>query len=77
MNEIMMSMLNQYWYGKIDYGKICNHINESNKKLNEESTKKSLIEKNSNRLLQLKFEENDSIKSKCLKFIAKKILPSL
>ena len=77
IKEIMMSMLNWYWYGKIDYGEICNHINESNKTLTEESTEKSLTEKNSKRLLELKFEENHSIKSKSLKFISKKILPSL
>ena len=51
-----------------------NHINESNKKLTEESTKKSLANEISRRLLQLEFEENHSVKSKCLKFIIKKYI---
>ena len=38
------------------------HINESNKKLTEESTKKSLIDKISRRLLELEFKSNHSIK---------------
>ena len=63
-----------------EYAK-CNevnsHTNESNKKLTEESTKKSLTDKISRRLLQLEFKSNHSIKSKCLKRIVKKILPSL
>ena len=37
--------------------------------------KESLIDKISKRLLELKFEKNHSIKSKCLKWIVKKILP--
>ena len=44
-----------------EFGKICNHINESNKKLTEESTKKYLIDKVSRRLLELVFEKNNSI----------------
>ena len=39
------------------------------------STKKSLIDDLSKRLLELKFKSNHSIKSKCLKWIVKKILP--
>ena len=62
-------------YGK--FGEINNHISESNKKSTKKSTKKSLIDDLSKRLLELKFEENQSIKSKCLKFIVKKVLPSL
>ena len=57
----------------VKFGDIKNHISESNKK----STKKSLIDDLSKRLLELEFEENQSIKSKCLKFIVKKVLPSL
>ena len=65
----------------VEIGKIYNHIIESTKKISKESTeesiKKSLIEKISKRLVELKFESNHSIKSKCLKFIVKKILLSL
>ena len=50
------------------FGETNNHISESNKNL----TKKFLIDKISKRLLVLEFEESDSIKSKCLKFIVKK-----
>ena len=39
------------------------------------STKKSLIDDLSKRLLELEFKSNHSIKSKCLKWIVKKILP--
>ena len=41
----------------------------------KKSTKKSLIDDLSKRLLELKFEKHNSIKSKCLKWIVKKILP--
>ena len=38
----------------------------------KQSTKKSLIEDLSKRLLELEFKSNHSVKSKCLKWIAKK-----
>ena len=41
----------------------------------KKSTKKSLIDDLSKRLLELEFKSNHSIKSKCLKWIVKKILP--
>ena len=41
-----------------------------------ESTKKSLIDDLSKRLLKLEFKSNHSIKSKCLKWIVKNILPN-
>ena len=41
------------------------------------SSKKSLIDKISKRLLELEFFKNHSIKSKCLKWIVEKILPTL
>ena len=47
------------------------------KKLIEELTKKSLIDNLSRKLLELEFEESHSIKSKCLKYIVKEILPTL
>ena len=59
----------------IEIGKIYNHIKESNKKLTEELTKKSLIENFSMRLLELEFEQNYSIKSNYLKSVVKEILP--
>ena len=51
------------------------HIIKSTKKQTNESTKKSLIDDLSKRLLELEFEKHNSIKSKCLKWIAKNILP--
>ena len=47
------------------------------RKENEESRKdkQSLIDKISKRLLELKFEKHNSIKSKCFRWIVKKILP--
>ena len=41
----------------------------------KKSTKKSLIDDLSKRLLELEFKSNHSIKSKCLKWIAPKTLP--
>ena len=43
----------------------------------KKSTKKSLIDDLSKRLLELEFKSNHSIKSKCLKWIVKKILPTI
>ena len=57
--------------------KIHRYIKKSNKKLTEELTKKSLINKISKRLLELEFEENHSIIFRDLKFIVKNILPSV
>ena len=61
----------------VGLGKIESYIRESNKKLIEESTKKSLIDDLSKRLLELKFEKHNSIKSNRLKWIVEKILPTL
>ena len=60
----------------VEIGKIQNHIVKSTKKLTEESTKKSLIDELSNKLLRLEFKSN-SIKKKSLKDVVKKILPTL
>ena len=46
-----------------EIGKIYNHISESNKKLTEELTKKSLIDKISRRLLELEFNQIKSNQS--------------
>ena len=43
----------------------------------KKSSKKSLIDKISTRLLELEFVDNHSIKSKYLKWIVRKILPTL
>ena len=43
----------------------------------KKSSKKSLIGKISERLLELEFVSDHSIKSKCLKWIVRKILPTL
>ena len=43
----------------------------------KKSTKKSLIDDLSKRLLELEFKSNHSIKLKCLKQIVKKILPTI
>ena len=55
---------------------IFRHIKESNKKLTEESTKKSLVDELSNKLLRLEFKSDNSIKTKCLKYVVKNILPN-
>ena len=57
--------------------KTINEIHKQIKKLTEKSTKKSLIEELSNKLLRLEFKKHKSIKTKCLKCVAKKILPTL
>ena len=61
----------------VEIGKIQNCIVKSTKKLTEESTKESLIDKLSKRLLRLEFKKDNSVKSKALKYIAKHILPTL
>ena len=55
---------------------IYTHIVKSTKKQTNVSTKKSLIDDLSKRLLELEFKSNHSIKSKCLKWIVKNVLPN-
>ena len=43
----------------------------------KKSSRKYLIDRISKRLLELEFKSNHSIKSKCLKWIIRKILPKL
>ena len=57
--------------------KIIDEIHRQIKKLTEKSTKKSLIDELSNKLLRLEFKSNNSIKTKCLKCVVKKIFPTL
>ena len=54
---------------------IYRHIKQSIKKHTEESTKKSKIDVLSRELLEFKFKQHNAIKSKCLKWIVKNILP--
>ena len=61
----------------VEIGKIQNCIVKSTKKLTEESTKKDLIDQLSNKLLRLEFKSNNSIKTKCLRYVVKAILPNL
>ena len=61
----------------VEIGKIQNYITKSTKKLTEESTKKSLIDELSYKLLRLEFKSNNFIKTKCLKYVIKKMLPNL
>ena len=58
-----------------EFGRVSAYIAKSIKKQTEKWTKKSLIDDLSKPLLELKFEKNHSIKSKCLKWIVKSILP--
>ena len=55
---------------------IYTHIIKSTKKPTNVSTKKSLIDDLSKILLELEFKSNHSIKSKCLKWIVKNVLPN-
>ena len=55
---------------------IYTHIFKSTRKQTKVSTKKSLIHDLSKRMLELKFKLNHSIKSKCLQWIVKNILPN-
>ena len=57
--------------------KAINDIHRHIKKLTKKSTKKSLIDELSNKLLRLEFKSNNSIKTICLKYVVKKILPTL
>ena len=57
----------------VEIGRIQNYIAMSIKNL----TKKTLIDELSDKLLRLEFKSNNSIKTKCLKCIVKKILPTL
>ena len=52
-------------------------MKESVKKLTEESSKKSLVDGLSNKLIRLEFKSDNSIKTKYLKYVVKQILPTL
>ena len=55
---------------------IYTHIIKSTKKQTKVLTKKLLIDDFSKTLLELKFKSNHPIKSKCLKWMVKNILPN-
>ena len=55
---------------------IYTHIIKSTKKQTKVSTRKLLIDDFSKTLLELKFKSNHPIKSKCLKWMVKNILPN-
>ena len=57
--------------------KTINETHRQIKKLTEKWTKKSLIDELPNKLLRLEFKSNNSIKTKCLKYVVKKILSTL
>ena len=57
----------------VEIGKIQNYIAMSIKN----STKQALIDELSDKLSKLEFKSNYSIKAKCLRYIVKKILPTL
>ena len=59
-----------------EINKIHRHINKL-KEQTKKQTKKSIIDNLSQRLLEIEFVSNHSIKSKCLKWIVKKIFPIL
>ena len=61
----------------IEIGRIQNYIIKSNEKLAKQSTKKFLIDEISNKLSSLEFKKDNSIKTKCLKYVVNKILPKL
>ena len=56
--------------------RIYKHIIESTKNQTKVSTKNSQIDRLSKRLLELEFKQHNAIKSKCLKWVAKNILPN-
>ena len=59
-----------------EISKIHRHINQSTIQQTEQKTKESLIDNLSKVLLELEFKQNDQIKTRCLKWTVKKILPN-
>ena len=56
---------------------IHRHIKKSTKNLIEESTKKSLIDQLSNKLLRLELKSSNSTKTKCLKYVVEHVFRTL
>ena len=57
--------------------KIYNNINESNKKLTKELTWKNVDRQSFRENIIIRIWKDHSIKSKCLKYAVKEILPTL
>ena len=58
-----------------EVNKIYRHINQVTIQQTKQQTKESVIDNLSNELLKLEFKKIDSIKSKCVRWIVKNILP--
>ena len=58
-----------------EINKIYRHINQVTIQQTEQQIKESVINNLSNELLKLEFKKNNSIKSKCVRWIVKNILP--
>ena len=58
------------------YFNIFKAVNEIQRHI-KKSIKKSLIDELSSKLLRLEFRSNNSAKTKCLKYVVNKILPTL
>ena len=58
-----------------EINKIHRHINQLTIQQTEQKTKESVINNLSNELLKLKLKKNNSIKSKCVRWLVKNILP--
>ena len=58
-----------------EINKIHRHINQLTIQQTEQQTKESVIDNLSNEWLKLELKKNDSIKSKCARWIVKNILP--
>ena len=57
--------------------KVINEIHRQIKELTKKSTKNSVIDELSNKVLRLEFKKDNSIKTKCLKYVVKHIFPTL
>ena len=60
-----------------EYCKIKNYLLKSTNKATKKETKKDKIDQISDRLLNLKFKSNNSIKTSLLKWTVKKVLPEI
>ena len=59
-----------------EINKIHRHINRLTEQQTKQKTKESLIDNLSKRFLELESKHHDQIKTKCLKWIVKNILPN-
>ena len=61
----------------VEISKTQKCITKPTKKLTKESTKEAFLDEFSNNLLRLESKSNNSLKTKCLKYIMKHILPTI